>query len=159
MEKSEEKIPQEISEDELQEILEDALQEELWIMEKKRTDDMLSAVKKDVDSLLDEIEGNSKVEKAEKILKEILEDDELQEELRIREKHRMDYNNNMIYAWEKGFREGFEESFKKSFKKGERGYTFKVAKNLLSMGMQISDIQEVTGLTKKEIEKLARAEG
>ena len=100
-------------------------------------------MEKSEESLLDEIEGNSKVEKAEKILKEILEDDELQEELRIREKHRMDYNNDMIYAREQG----------------KRKYTLKVAKNLLSMGMQISDIQEATGLTKKEIEKLARAEG
>ena len=104
-------------------------------------------MEKNEESLLDEIEGNSRVEKAERILKEILEDDELQEELRIREKHRMDYNNGMRSAWEEGF------------KKGEREYTLEAAKNLLSMGMQISDIQEVTGLTKKEIEKLARAEG
>ena len=61
------------------------------------------------------VKSESKTLEVKKTNKEILEDDELQEELRIREKHRMDYNNNMIYAWEKGFREGFEESFKNSF--------------------------------------------
>ena len=86
------------------------------------------------------IKENDKVEKAEEILKAILADDELQEELRIREKHRMDYNNDMMYAKQEGRKEDKLE----------------VAKKLLARGLEIFDIQDITGLTKKEIEKLAR---
>ena len=98
------------------------------------------------------IKENDKVAKAEEILKAILADDELQEELRIREKHRMDYNNGMMYAMEKGEERGEA----RGEKRGEKKNKIEVAKKLLSRGLEIFDIQDITGLTKKEIEKLAR---
>ena len=88
------------------------------------------------------VKENDKVAKAENLLKNLrktLSDPAVREEMRIREKHRMDYKNDM---WE-AKQEGREEN------------KLEVAKKLLIMKLPMSQIQQATGLTKKEIKKLA----
>ena len=96
------------------------------------------------------VKENDKVAKAENLLKNLrktLSDPTVREEIRIREKHRMDYKNDMWEAKQEGVEQGRREAIIKN------------AKAMLEEGLSIEFIEKITKLDKKQIEKLARAEG
>lgn len=69
-------------------------------------------------------------------------------------KHYRDLKNSLDTARGEGFEEGLEKGLKKGLEKGiEKGFE-KVAKNLLSMGVDIDLIMKSTGLSREQIEKL-----
>ena len=66
----------------------------------------------------------------------------------LKEKWEMDYVSSMNYAERKGKEAGREEGEKKKQKE--------IAQKMLDMGIEMLDIIEATGLSKEEIEELAR---
>lgn len=92
------------------------------------------------------IEENDKVAKAEKLLKEALADPETREILRIKDRIRFDREMDLEIATEEGRAEGIAE--------GEKNKQKQIAKKMKAKGMSVKEIEELTGLTKEEIEKL-----
>ena len=66
----------------------------------------------------------------------------------LKEKWEMDYVSSMNYAERKGKEEGIKE--------GKKEEKIQVAKKLLDLGVEISNIIEATGLSKEEVEKLQK---
>ena len=92
------------------------------------------------------IEENDKVAKAEKLLKEALADPETREILRIKDRIRFDREMDLEIATEEGRAEGIAE--------GKRNNQKQIAKKMKAKGMSVKEIEELTELTKEEIEKL-----
>ena len=84
------------------------------------------------------MEENENLKEAVEKLDRISEDEKMQRIIELREKAIRD--EHAIYA--KGVDDGIEKGI------------MKIAKNMLKKGMNVSDIIEITGLTKEEIEKL-----
>ena len=92
------------------------------------------------------MEENENIKEAKKELDRISQDDVLRRMAFKAELERMD-NEQMLYeAKRDGKKEGIIE--------GAKEEKLQIAKNMLRKGMSISDIIEITGLTKEEIEKL-----
>ena len=68
------------------------------------------------------------------------------------------YNLGMYSAWlegnEKGIKQGIKQGIEQGIEQGELAKSLDVAKNLLAFGMQVSQIMQVTGLTKDQISSL-----
>ena len=60
------------------------------------------------------------------------------------------YNLGMYSAW----LEGNEKGIKQGIEQGELAKSLDVAKNLLALGMSVSQIMQVTGLSKEQISSL-----
>ena len=82
--------------------------------------------------------ANENLKEAVEKLDRISEDEKMQRIIELREKAIRD--EHAIYA--KGVDDGIEKGI------------MKIAKSMLKKGMNVSDIIEITGLTKEEIEKL-----
>ena len=93
---------------------------------------------------LSKIKGkeNENLKEAVEKLERISEDEKMQRIIELREKAIRD--EHAIYA--KGLEDGVEE--------GAKEKEVQIAKNMLKKGISVSDIEEITGLTKEEIEKL-----
>lgn len=90
------------------------------------------------------MEENENLKDAVEKLNKISEDEKMQRIIELREKAIRD--EHAIY--EKGVNDGVE--------KGSKEKELQIAKNMLKKGIKESDIKEITGLTKEEIEKLKR---
>lgn len=88
-------------------------------------------------------------EKANQMLKKINKKEEL--EMSPFTKTLLDLERK---AWKKGMKEGRE----KGIEKGIMQSVSKITQKMLKRKMDINEIQEITGLSKEEIEKLARSE-
>jgi len=65
------------------------------------------------------------------------------------------YENSLIVSnYEVGEQKGKEEGLKEGEKKGKKEMSIEIAKNLLKAGIDINIIEQSTGLSKEEIEKL-----
>ena len=68
------------------------------------------------------------------------------------------YNLGMYSAWlegnEKGIKQGIKQGIEQGIEQGELAKSLDVAKNLLALGMPVSQIMQVTGLTKEQISSL-----
>ena len=92
------------------------------------------------------MEENENIKEAKEELNRISQDDVLRRMAFKAELERMD-NEQMLYeAKRDGKKEGVIE--------GAKEEKLQIAKNMLKKGMDLSDIIEITGLTKEEIEKL-----
>ena len=60
------------------------------------------------------------------------------------------YNLGMYSAWLEGNEKGIEQGIEQ----GKLSTNLAVAKNLLALGMSVSQIMQVTGLTKEQISSL-----
>ena len=96
------------------------------------------------------MEENENLKEAVEKLDRISEDEKMQRIIELREKAIRD--EHAIYA--KGVDDGIEKGFEDGKEKGAKEEKLQIAKNMLKKGMNVSDIIEVTGLTKEEIEKL-----
>jgi len=90
------------------------------------------------------MEENENLKDAVEKLNKISEDEKMQRIIELREKAIRD--EHAIY--EKGVNDGVE--------KGSKEKELQIAKNMLKKGIKKSDIKEITGLTKEEIEELKR---
>ena len=113
---------------------------------------------------------NEEVKKANSILYEMSEDEELERLAELREKWDLDERSARQNAIDegleegikrglkegrkKGIKEGIKEGRREGIKQGEENKRIEIAKKLKQMKMTIEDIEEATGLTKEEIEKL-----
>ena len=69
-------------------------------------------------------------------------------------KDAMEYHHRMGKA--EGLNEGFVNGFEKGVEKGREEAIIQTVKNLLSMGMSVSDIAKATGLTENEVIQLEK---
>ena len=90
------------------------------------------------------MEENENLKDAVEKLNKISEDEKMQRIIELREKAIRD--EHAIY--EKGVNDGVEN--------GSKEKELQIAKNMLKKGIKESDIKEITGLTKEEIEELKR---
>ena len=88
---------------------------------------------------------NNEIYNAKKVLETISQDERERRLTELREKYRMDQHDIMLAGYDKGLKAGIEQTEEK---------IFKIANNLLTLGMPIKQIMEVTGLNKEEIYKL-----
>ena len=93
---------------------------------------------------------NNTLKKARKEIDYLTGDDAVRRLADLREKWEMDYVTGIECAEKKGISKGREEGRKQ----GEKENKIKIAKKLLEMGMEITKISEVTGLSDEEIRKL-----
>ena len=96
------------------------------------------------------MENNENIKKAKEKVDEFVADDEARILIELREKWEMDYKSSMASARRIGHEEGRKEGHKEGHKKGCED----IAKKLLSKKFSIEEIEEITGLTKEEIEKI-----
>ena len=101
---------------------------------------------------------NKTLEKAKLEMDCLTGDAEMKRLAELREKWEMDYNSGISYAKEEGRKEGLSEGISKGITEGIASGIQKAkvetTKKMLEKGMNIEDISEITGLTKKEIEKV-----
>ena len=69
-------------------------------------------------------------------------------------KHYRDYYNSIEYAKYEASKEGREEGLKVGRTEGERKKQLEIAGKLKALGIPVATIQESTGLTADEIERL-----
>ena len=86
------------------------------------------------------------IEEIDKIVKAVLEDKDVNDELNRRIYNQYDKLAALQYAEEKGEKRGEE--------KGERKKAIQLAKLMLKDGKDIEEIQKYTGLTKEELDEI-----
>ena len=103
----------------------------------------------DKEGLAMAIKENDKVAKAQKQLDEILSDRGVAEVLEIRLKTKLDKNTALHTAEKRGLEKGLKRGLERLKKEKQES-----AKKMLDKGFSITDISDITGLTKEEIEEL-----
>ena len=118
---------------------------------------------------------NQKISKVVEMMRKLSADEKMREEYLAREKAIMDYESSQYYiktvlpkkAWEEGRQEGKEEGIKQGLEEGrkkgkkegkkegrregkQKGIV-EAAKKMLASGMDIKKVEEILGLTEKEI--------
>ena len=66
----------------------------------------------------------------------------------------MEYNTLIVEATEKGLKEGLQKGIEQGIEQGAKQNNLEVAKKMLNKNIDITTIEEITGLTKEEITKL-----
>ena len=97
---------------------------------------------------------NNTLKKARKEIDYLTGDDAVRRLADLREKWEMDYVSGIDCAEKKGIAKGREEGIKEGKNEGKKQKQIEIAKNLLKMGMKISEISEATGLTIEEIKQI-----
>ena len=100
-----------------------------------------------------EMGDEKEIKKAKEVLEEISQDKRERYLAELREKYILDQKAIEDAGYDKGLREGMTQGIAQG-KKEEKEKILEIAKNLLKINMLIEQIEEVTGLTKEEIEKL-----
>ena len=100
-----------------------------------------------------EMGDDKEIKKAKEVLEEISQDKRERYLAELREKYILDQKAIEDAGYDKGLREGMTQGIAQG-KKEEKEKILEIAKNLLKINMLIEQIEEVTGLTKEEIEKL-----
>lgn len=95
---------------------------------------------------IDMKDADESMKKAKKVLTEISKDEHERYLAHLRQKFILDQKAIEETGFEKGLEEGFKQGSKESTKE--------IAKKLKQRNISITDIIEITGLTKKEIEML-----
>ena len=110
----------------------------------------------------EDMKENEDIKEAKNELSKIQQDERERELARLRMKHIMDEKAIKQYANEvgkeegrrEGLKEGREEGRIQGIKEGERKKQLEIAKELLNLKIDISDIIKATGLSKEEIDNL-----
>ena len=97
---------------------------------------------------------NEEVKKANSILYEMSEDEELERLAELREKWDLDERSARQNAIDEGLEEGRKEGRKEGIREGEENKSREIARKLKLKNMNIQEIIEITGLAKEDIEKL-----
>ena len=93
---------------------------------------------------------NEEVKKANSVLHEMSEDEELQRLAELREKWDLDERSALGHAKDEGIKEGEKLGLEKGKQEGKR----EIAKKMKAEKLELEIIMKMTGLTKEEIEKL-----
>ncbi len=91
---------------------------------------------------------SKEIEKAMKQVKEL--------SMNSQEWERYISRQKAIYAYNTGIRQAEDDGMQKGIKKGEKINSKKIAQKLLDKGLKLEEIVEITGLNKKEIEKISK---
>ena len=93
---------------------------------------------------------NKEIKKANEELDKILSD----EKERYLADLRFKYLSDRATMIETGIREGKEQGIKEGKKEGKKLKAIEIAKKLIAKNFDLAEIQELTGLTKEELENL-----
>lgn len=99
-------------------------------------------------------EKNDIIKEANQKYEYLTGDEELKRIAFLRRKYELDYNSGIAYASKKGEIEGIKKGKKEGIKKGVKQEKVKIAKRMLKMKIDLSQIAEITGLSIIEIENL-----
>ena len=111
-------------------------------------------------------EKNEEIKKAATLVEEISMDPKEREIYEARLMAKYNYDSGMAGARQAGMEEGLEdgkkigieqgraEGIEQGIKKGQKEKQIQIAKKLKKMGMAEKEIEEATGLTEEEIQKL-----
>ncbi len=99
---------------------------------------------------VEEMGDNKEIRKAKEVLEEISQDERERYLAELREKYILDQKAIEDAGYDKGLKDGIS----RGLEQGKIEEKKKIAKNLLKQNMLIVQIEEITGLTKEEIEKL-----
>ena len=100
------------------------------------------------------MENNPEIKKAKEELDKIKQD-EIEEDRALRRLlFVMDQEAVKRTGYERGMQQGMQKGVQQGLQEGIQKEKIDIAKKLLSKHMSISDIAEITGLSKEEIEKL-----
>ena len=97
---------------------------------------------------------NAEIQKAQRELEKISNDEHERYLAELREKYIMDQKATEDAGYDKGKKVGLAEGRRAGLADGKRAGTKMVAKKLLEQGIDIEIISNATGLTKEEIERL-----
>ena len=97
---------------------------------------------------------NKSVDKAKKILEEISQDERERYLAELREKYIMDQKAISDAGFDKGLEKGMKKGIEQGMKVGKKDKTLEIAKKMKNKGILLEEIEEITGLSKEEIEKL-----
>ena len=105
------------------------------------------------------MQGESKeIEKARRVLEEMSQDKNERYLAELRQKYIMDQKAIEDAGYDKGYDSGYDSGYNSGHDsgtlEGEKKKSIEIAKKMKSKKINIDDIIEITGLTKKEIEKL-----
>ena len=120
----------------------------------KELDIWVKFIDKPEELRMEEIRDNKALEEAKKVLEEISMDEHERELQWKRELVLMDKKAIEKAGYEKGIAEGIVEGIEKGIEQGQEEEKVKIAKNALKLGMKIETVEQLTGLSKEEIEKL-----
>ena len=102
----------------------------------------------------EDMENNPEIKKAKEELDKIKQD-EIEEDRALRRLlFVMDQEAVKRTGYERGMQQGMQKGVQQGLQEGIQKEKIDIAKKLLSKHMSISDIAEITGLSKEEIEKL-----
>ena len=101
-----------------------------------------------------EMGDDKAIRKAKEVLEEISKDKRERYLAELREKYILDQKAIEDAGYDKGLRDGLSRGISQGINRGQKEEKKKIAKNLLKINMSIEQIEEVTGLTKEEIENL-----
>ncbi|MCD9020862.1 hypothetical protein K7P76_03430 [Cohnella sp. NL03-T5] len=101
---------------------------------------------------------DSTIKAAEERLQRLSGDEQTLQLYEAREEALIEYTSSISAARRAGMKEGVEIGEKKGEEKGERNGRIKakqeIAKNMLSLGLDIESIEKCTGMSVEEIQKL-----
>ena len=121
----------------------------------------------EVKSMIDEENENEElkdtveaIEKARKNLEAITEDEHERELARLRDKYIRDQKSILHTGYQDGMNDGLEQGIKKGkedgIEQGKKEEKIEIAKKMLSKGIDIPTISDITGLSIEEIESLSK---
>ena len=99
-------------------------------------------------------EKNDTMKKARVEMNYLTGDEEVRRLAELREKWEMDRVSAINYATKKGEERGEQRGEKRGEQRGEKKKSLEIAKEMKNKGIDIELIQEITKLTKEEIEKM-----
>ncbi len=94
------------------------------------------------------------IKEAKEEVEEILSDAVIRELNEFKQTAIWEENSAKYHAREQGLKEGRREGRKKGRKEGEKQQQIKIAKKLLKKGIDIEEVQEITGLSSEKLQSL-----
>ena len=92
------------------------------------------------------------INKANKVLETISQDERERRLTELREKYRMDQHAIMLAGYDKGLKEGIQQGLEEGIEQTK----INMLEKLLKTDLSIEQIMEITGFTDEEIEKIKK---
>ena len=106
-------------------------------------------IKKAIEEL-EQVSGNEKLRRIAELKEKYIRD----EQASIEYAQNVGYKDGYKNGEERGIKKGIKEGIKKGIEEGKNERNIEIAKNLLSQNIDIEIIENATGLSKAEIEKM-----
>ena len=96
------------------------------------------------------------MKRAVKTLEDLSQDEEMRNAIEQTQKNIAEYNARMMEAKKEGLKQGIEKGMEKGRSEGIEQSKEEIALNMLKANLDADLISKITGLSKKEIQKLSK---